>query len=205
MATLTIKKPTAGNQFISDLGIIIPGSGQDSFTDPATIKEVCASNNLRSLVTSGTLVVNDGTSDLSVQVGLLYLTQLYVQAGFDTPANRTTYGFGVTFSVPTAGTLQLQGPGNAIEGYRISRAGRITAGSIRVNAGDSSRTYNLDIRVNGSSVATVPLALSTLSNSLSNLSVSVAVGDIMTAFLVRTSGSGASTFGEMLASVEVTV
>lgn len=312
MATLIIKKPTPVDFFIADVGIIIPGSGQDTFTDSALIRRLTTSDDTRAAVTGGTLVVNDGISDLSPTAGIEYFEQLWVQAGYTTTgaigtqgpqgfqgagnvgaqgpqgfqgltgsgvqgpqgnqgfqgtnpgpqgdqgpqglqgfqgltgsgvqgpqgnqgdqgpggtgsqgpqgpqglqgnqgnqgvigsqgATRDKYLFGVSTTVPAGGTLQMQGPGNAIQGYRLPRAGTITAGSIQVNT-TSTNDYNLDIRINGTSVVTVPLAAGTTGNSSTGLSVAVSANDVLTAFLVRTSGSGGSGFNQELAVVEVT-
>lgn len=359
MATLILKKPTPGDFFISDVGIVIPGSGQDTFTESELIRRLTTSNVTRSAVTGGTLVVNDGTSDLSPTAGIEYLEQLWVKAGYTTTgvlgtqgpqgnqgpsqtgtqgsqgpqgvsgtgtqgaqgfqgadasgvqgpqgivgsqgsqgaseagvqgpqgdqgfqgfqgtnpgsqgpqgnqgemgagfqgpqgnqgfqgtnpgpqgsqgpqgeigfqgnqgisgagvqgaqgiqgvlgpqgfqgANRAKYLFGNTSIVPSGGTLQLEGPGTAIQGYRLPRGGTITAASVQVNT-TSANGYDLDMRVNGVSAATLPLAAGTLGNSTVAPSVPVSANDILTAFLVRTSGSGGSTFNEMLAVVEVT-
>lgn len=83
MATVTIKKPTAGDLFIPDLGIIIPGLGSDTFTDAETILRIASSNDIRTFVSAGTLVVNDGTNDLSIPLAKSYLALLWSQAGFD--------------------------------------------------------------------------------------------------------------------------
>lgn len=359
MATLILKKPTAGNFFISDVGIIIPGSGQDTFTDSTLIRRLTTSNVTRSAVTGGVLIVNDGTSDLSPTAGIEYFEQLWVKAGYTTTgvlgtqgpqgnqgpsqtgaqgnqgpqgvagngtqgaqgfqgvdasgvqgpqgtigpqgnqgasgagvqgpqgdqgfqgfqgtnpgvqgpqgfqgemgagfqgpqgnqgfqgtnpgpqglqgpqgdvgfqgnqgatgagvqgaqgaqgilgpqgfqgANRAKYLFGNTSIVPSGGTLQLEGPGSAIQGYRLPRGGTITAASVQVNV-TSTNDYNLDMRINGVSVATQPLAAGTLGSSAVTFSVAVSANDVLTAFLVRTSGSGGSAFNEMLAVVEVT-
>lgn len=98
----------------------------------------------------------------------------------------------------------MNGPGNAILGYRMMRAGTITGASLQVNLVDASRTYNLDIFVNGVSATTVALPISTLGVSSVALSVAVAVGDVVSAFLVRTSSTGGSTFNEMTSVIEVT-
>lgn len=248
MASLILKKPTPGDFFISDVGVIIPGSGQDTFTDDVLIRRLASSFVTRDAVSTGTLVVNDGVSDFSPAAGLEYLETLWVRAGFDTSptgvsgfsgfsgasgvigstgtsgfsgvsgfsgtsgysgtsgvsgANRAKYPFGNTSTVPAGGTQQLQAPGQSLNGYRLMRAGTITGASIAVNVA-SANSYNLDVRINGSSVATLALAAGATSNSTVALSVAVVVGDILTAFMVRTAGSGGSTFSEQSAAVEVT-
>ena len=72
--------------------------------------------------------------------------------------NRQAYQFGRNSSVPNAGTLQLLGPGTPSVGFSVVRAGTITGGSISVDTADGTRSYNLDIRKNGVSVATIALA-----------------------------------------------
>jgi hypothetical protein len=94
MATLILKKPTAGDLFINDLGIIIPGSGQEEFQDAATLVQVATSLNIRTFVIAGTLIVNDGANDLSVAAGLSYLTTIWAFAGFDNvPSGFMRYPF----------------------------------------------------------------------------------------------------------------
>jgi hypothetical protein len=116
-----------------------------------------------------------------------------------------TFQFGATTRVPGAGTLQLQGPGTTLAGFRVFRAGSITAASVAVDVPDGTRSYNLDIRVNGVSAATLALPSGSISESTTTLAAAVNVGDIVTAFLVRTTGTGLSTFQESHAVVEVTV
>lgn len=203
MATLIIKKPTAGDLFINDLGIIIPGSGQDTFTDPETIRSVVGSVDLRDFVTSGTLVVNNGTQDLAAQLGLIYLSLLWTQAGFDTPADKIVYVFGTTFAVPTAGTQQLLGPGNTLAPYRMPRNGRITAASVQVNIVDTTNAYDLQIRINGVTVSSINLPANTLGVNSNLLNAPVLETDLLTVFLVRTAGAGGSDFTEVNAMVEI--
>ncbi len=114
------------------------------------------------------------------------------------------FQFGNTVSVPAGGTLQLQGPGNTLSGLRVNRAGNITGASIQVNVADGARSYNLDIRVNGVSVATLALPAGSSGAHTAALAVAVAAGDVITAFMVRTAGAGPSAFGEEHSVVEVT-
>lgn len=83
MSTLILKNNTALDVFISDVGIIIPASGSDTFSAADIIQKISASSVVRSLVTAATLTVNDGTCDLSIPSGLIYLTDMWVQSGFD--------------------------------------------------------------------------------------------------------------------------
>jgi hypothetical protein len=85
------------------------------------------------------------------------------------------------------------------------RAGRLTAASVQVNVVDPSRAYNLEMRVNGIVAATVNLPISTLGVISTTLNVAINAGDLLTVFLVRTSGSGGSAFTEVNAMVEVNI
>lgn len=113
------------------------------------------------------------------------------------------YQFGRSTQVPGAGTLQLLGPGDTTVPARVNQAGTIVGASIQVDVVDASRAYQLEVHKNGGSVATVALAVSTLGNARSDLAVAVAVGDLISTFVVQTAGSGASTFSNLHAMVEV--
>jgi hypothetical protein len=114
------------------------------------------------------------------------------------------YQFGRNTIIPGGGSLQLFGPGPTQTALRLLRAGILTAASIQVGVVDATRTYNLDVRVNGILVQTVPLAISTLGNQVVfAVPTIVAAGDLVTVFMVRTGGVGASTFSDMQAVVEV--
>lgn len=82
MSTLTLKKPSPGNFFIQDVGIFIPGSGQDTFSDNNLLRIIARSGDTRNAVLNGTLVVNNGVTDLSVTDGLSYLSSLWVLGAF---------------------------------------------------------------------------------------------------------------------------
>lgn len=327
MATLILKNNTALDVSIVDVGIIIPASGQDTFTFADIIRILSASQSVRDLLDAGTLTANDGTTDLSAADAKTYFSTLWTRVGYDSnptgisgptgpsgvtgvqgitgvqgatgaggggatgvqgvtgvqgiqgqtgvqgstgagvqgatgvqgiqgqtgiqgttgagvqgitgvqgqtgiqgttgagvqgqtgvqgtqgttgvqgqtglQPQRPKYLFGNTAAVPAGGTQQMQAPGQAIQGYQMMRAGTVTGGSIRVNV-TSTNSYNLDIRLNGVSVATVALAAGSLGASSVALSAAVAVGDVLAAFMVRTAGSGASTFTEQAAAIEIT-
>jgi hypothetical protein len=89
-------------------------------------------------------------------------------------------------------------------GFAVIRAGRITGASLRVNTIDAD-DFELEIRVNGLTVATLALPAGTTVATTSALNAPVAVGDIVTAFLFRTAGSGASTFSDEQATIEIAI
>lgn len=74
MATIIIaKNNTAGAIFIQDLGIEISGSGQRTLTSTFTKTEISTSIDLTSEVSAGNIIINDGTSDLSISDGLAHI------------------------------------------------------------------------------------------------------------------------------------
>lgn len=105
--------------------------------------------------------------------------------------------------MPGGGTLQLEYSGDSLVGQRQITAGTITGASIQVNVADGARSYNLSIRVNGVEVETVALPSGSTGAHDATLSSAVVAGDLVTAFLVLTAGSGASTFDEESALVEI--
>ena len=74
MWTVIIKNSGGAPVEIADLGISIPASSQITMSDQFSFEEIAGSDDLRDLVTAGTLVLNDGSSDLSSANGTLYLT-----------------------------------------------------------------------------------------------------------------------------------
>lgn len=119
-------------------------------------------------------------------------------------ADRDRFVFGHTTQVPGAGTLQLLGGGSSLVGLRMNRAGTITGASIQVDVVDNARAYNFEIRKNGVAVATLALPIITLGAHTVALAVAFVAGDLITAFMVRTAGVGASTFSSEHALVEAT-
>lgn len=81
MVTLTLKNTSGSPVLIDDVGVFIPASGQDTYSNLTLIRTLSASQFVRQFVTAGTLVVNDGTADLPVLEGLAYLDALWSSAG----------------------------------------------------------------------------------------------------------------------------
>ena len=69
-----IVKNSGSDQSIDDLGIIIPDSNQITLSDQFTYNEIANSDDLRSLVSSGDIVINDGINDLSPTDGVKFLS-----------------------------------------------------------------------------------------------------------------------------------
>jgi len=89
MAVIVVKNNTVVDVSIPDVGVIIPASGQDSYTDPAIIRLVDISISLRTLVTAGTLTVNDGVVDIATAEADGFLLSFVVSGGSNSmiPAN----------------------------------------------------------------------------------------------------------------------
>lgn len=123
---------------------------------------------------------------------------------FDNP--RYKYLFGRSAGVPGGGTLQLFAVGQTLTGFRVVRPGLITALSLHTNVGDAVRSYSLQVFINGVLSTAVLAFPAGGGNSQQTVALATAVvaGDIITVFLVRTAGAGASTFGDEEALVEIT-
>lgn len=74
MYTIIIKNNSATNITIEDLGITITNASQNILSEGYPYSEILNSDDLRSLVASANLEVNDGSNDLSVTDGVKYLT-----------------------------------------------------------------------------------------------------------------------------------
>lgn len=73
--TVIIKNYSGLDQMIDDLGFPVPDSTAEiNIDEQFTYDEISGSDDLRALVDSGDLVINDGTSDLSTSEGVKYLT-----------------------------------------------------------------------------------------------------------------------------------
>lgn len=79
MVTLKIVNLTASDVKVDDLGIVVPASGEEGFSDARSIREVVASASLRSLILAGTVKLNDGTSDIGVET----LYNYWLKCGFE--------------------------------------------------------------------------------------------------------------------------
>lgn len=123
------------------------------------------------------------------------------QIQYDQASFGEIFNFGNTIAVPGAGTLQLLGPGGTVVGPRRFSQQTISSASIQVDVADGSRSYNLSIRVNGVEVATLALPSGATGANTTALSITLAATDVLTAFLVRTSGSGVSTFSKQYATI----
>jgi len=74
MATIVIAKNiTASNIIIEDLGIRIPFGSQINLTELFKKIEIGNSDDLDLKVSSGNIVINDGTNDLSITNGLKHI------------------------------------------------------------------------------------------------------------------------------------
>lgn len=114
--------------------------------------------------------------------------------------------FGADKKVPGSGTRFLGfagGPLSSAVGVRMLRAGTITGASLEVDTSEASKVYDLSIRLNGTEVETLTLSATTTGNEDTTFSTSYVAGDLISVAMVRTSGSGSSSFDDIVALVEV--
>ena len=102
---------------------------------------------------------------------------------------------GTSLNVPDVGTLyyDYNSVSTASAPVRRSYAGTFDRLGLRLDVVDSSRAYNLEILVNGVVEDTVPIPVDTLGLTAS-INVVHSIGDDIAARLVRTSGTGISSF-----------
>jgi hypothetical protein len=192
MATLVLKNTTASQITINDAsGVIVPASpGSESFTDARLLLQLASSLTLRGLISAGSIIVNNGTSDLIVSVAFQYLSQLQVQAGFDAlPMTGALYQFQVGSQLDAA-PLPLSRCG-----LEIAQAG-ITLTTFRARRGTpgTSGTTTIQLELNGSAVsgATLSWTPGDAAFSLKSVAIAVAIvaGDQLS-FLLSSAEAGA--------------
>lgn len=76
MTTVIAKNPGAVNVGIEELGIIVKAGEQRDLTELFSLDEVTSATDLKTAVTAGQIVINDGSSDLSISDALLHLDAL---------------------------------------------------------------------------------------------------------------------------------
>lgn len=64
LKTLIVKNSSGSSQIIKDRGITVANGGQEAYITLEDIREMLTSEDLRVLAKAGTLVLNDGTSDV---------------------------------------------------------------------------------------------------------------------------------------------
>jgi len=74
MWDITIKNNSGGAVVIEDMGITLANGAAENFAESFSYTQIADSDDLRTLVTAGTLVVNDGAADLSAADGTFRLT-----------------------------------------------------------------------------------------------------------------------------------
>lgn len=114
--------------------------------------------------------------------------------------------FGVSVAVPNNGTKFLQGPGNVTSSAAallLPRPGVITSATISADKVDGSRDYKLSIRINGIEVGQLNLLLGTATVFTTALALSYSAGDLLSLALIRTAGSGKSTFKNVTSTIEI--
>lgn len=114
--------------------------------------------------------------------------------------------FGSNTKVPNNGIKYLSTGGNVATssaGIILLRAGIITGASLRVSTAEPANVYNLSIRINGTEVGVLTLSATNTSAFTTAISQVYAAGDELSLALVRTSGSGKSTFATASVLLEI--
>lgn len=75
MALIIATNSEALDIVLGDLGIIIPGASVVNLTDTYELYEIIASDDLKTQVSIGTIVISDGSNDLSKEDGLKHISQ----------------------------------------------------------------------------------------------------------------------------------
>jgi len=125
MWTCIIKNDGASPVMIEDLGITVDATSQIDFHEQFDYTDIADSDDLRDLVTAGTLVINDGTSDLSPADGTDFLAivhiyyledylgdNYYTQTELGTSGQSSVHWDNIT-NVPDFGSLHWIDPGIA--------------------------------------------------------------------------------------------
>lgn len=73
MSTIIAKNNKVSAILLEDLGIEIPGSGQENLTTYFTKVDISEGKDLKSKVSSGDIIINDGINDLSISDGLAHI------------------------------------------------------------------------------------------------------------------------------------
>lgn len=149
MATLVLKNTTIADITITDASaVIVPASSQDTYTDAHLLLQLSSSAVLQGFITGGQIVVNDGTSDLIVAVGLQYLAKLQTQSGFDTlPATVMLFQMQLGSALDSA-TLPLTNCGIEI----VQTTKTLTTFQARRGTPGTAGTTTVQLELNGSPV-----------------------------------------------------
>ena len=75
MSIIIAKNTNVLDIILEDLGIVIPGSSILNLTDTYELYEIIASDDLKTQVFNQTIIINDGTTDLSKEDGLNHISQ----------------------------------------------------------------------------------------------------------------------------------
>jgi len=110
--------------------------------------------------------------------------------------------FNARIKVPAAGILYLRNGGAATSAapFVAMQTFEIVSISLRVDKIDLSRDYDVVAYINGTPTILLTLSAS-LSNSLTGLTVNIPNGASLAIALVKSSGSGSSTFRKIAATI----
>lgn len=110
MASLLIKNTTGAQVDIDDMGTFIPASTTITFEDPGLLRQLSGSADLATLLTAGTLVITDGTTDYALTRALEVVRDAGFKEGLDEfPSRRTARGSitGARLTFATVATVTI--------------------------------------------------------------------------------------------------
>jgi hypothetical protein len=117
MPTLNVKNPGGAEIFIDDVGTNIPASSTVPFSDRANLLRLAHSDSLRALLQAGSLILNDGVSDLSASEALGVLENIW-----STSANNI-----MTAVIPVGFVYNARFSWDSVSQVSIGTAGQLSA------------------------------------------------------------------------------
>ena len=149
MATIIVKNNSGSAVSIDDLGITLANASQRTLVqDDAgefTIDELDGSTNLYTLVNAGTLVLNDGSTDLTNIQGLSHTSietdweigsTYYTQAQLEASGDSAVHWDNITDTPFLAGVNWLEAAIGRIEGYQAAAPGSPVEGMFYIDSDD---------------------------------------------------------------------
>lgn len=142
MPVVIAKNQTGSDIDLERLGLRVPASpGQITLTEFASYTECTEDDTLEAAVSSGDIVINDGTSDLSVAEGLVYLNSA---GNLDGPATGAAANVLLKLS-DTSGT-KTEATGVTIDASNnITTPGTLNAASLEISGSPLSHTDLTDL------------------------------------------------------------
>jgi hypothetical protein len=190
-ATIIAKNQTASPIVLDDLGVTIPASGQVTLTDDLRSDEVLGSPSLQTEVLAGNVVLNDGTSDVSLVNSTAWFTGNFSILPGAPPTTRTLY-VGIQSST-TSGTFVDAMAGSSITVPETGDYFCIFEGTYQGTANSTQAAVGVGVNSTSVAAATTERAARTQNGATSVVStaeLSLTAGDTVHGLFRRLAGSG---------------